>query len=716
MNARGITMTNLGPTLRVAILLASLTLLLAACGAWLPEPDASSNSELESDVASSVKKEEGENSESQDPDPADLILAYGRIYTGNANQPWAEAAAVRNGEIVFVGSSEAVRVYEGPDTRSLDLDRKLVLPGMQDSHAHILEAGSPVAGTCILDPDTAPEQFVQRLKRCAPKQIGTDWVLGWGHSLHALLESDRLPIDILDEAIPDRPAIMMEETSHSVWVNSAALEAAGIDDDSPDPPAGIYDRDPDTGELTGILYENAGNMMFDLALAPSPELDELNYEGLLYGLEEAAKNGITSVADARAYWDRGHIETWKRADREEALTARVTLSLWAYPHYDDDEQLEKLASLFERDEYELLNISQIKMYSDGILHSATAALLEPYDETLGVTGDRGMNYFDAARLERYITELERVGFDMHIHAIGDRAVRESLDAIEGAQASNGPEIGARHRLTHLEMIHEDDRKRFAELGVIADFQVAGNFTLPAFASDMEPLIGERAFDMVPVRSIYDTGAVVTLSSDWDVSSLSPFVGMQNALQREEESLPNLEAAVEAYTQSPAYLMRREDKTGSLEVGKLADMIVVDQDIFRIPVDNIGKTQVLLTLLGGEEVYRAEGFVSKVITLPPPLPTAYATTPVPGSETETAVPLPLTDTPTATLVATATVVVPTEGTPTLAPTRLPATPGSMTPTPVDEGTPPAEYFRGFLPYARTSALPVIRDRLSGSRLG
>jgi predicted amidohydrolase YtcJ len=539
---------------------------------------------------------------------ADLVLHNGAIYTVDEAQPWAEAVAIQEGRLVFVGLDEDVEPFIGEATEIIDLDGRMVLPGIHDVHQHPLEAGSSVAGTCLLPEDTDPAEMIGLLRRCAPKQIGTNWVLGWGHSITNLLESERPPIDILDEAIPDRPAIMMEQTSHSVWVNSAALAAADINANSPNPPGGLILKDPDTGQPNGILMENAGDMLFDLALAPTPELEELHYDGLLYALEQLAENGITSVSDARTYWGRNYHKVWQRAEQEGTLTVRAVLGLWAYPHYADDEQLAALAGLYSNDPKRRLRMSQIKVYSDGLIENTTAALFEPYLIDLGVLpGNVGMNYFDEARLAKYITTLEKVGFDFHIHTIGDRGVYEALNAIEQAMATNGDGLDRRHRLTHLELIDEADRLRFAELDVVADFQVAGEFTLPDHWEDSAELIGDRAFDPVPVRSIYDTGATVTLSSDWDVSDLSPFVGMSHALQREQQSMPNLEAVIEAYTLNGAYVMRQEMETGSLEVGKWADLVVLDRNLFEVSLQEMAETAVLLTLLGGEEVYRDPTF-------------------------------------------------------------------------------------------------------------
>jgi predicted amidohydrolase YtcJ len=276
------------------------------------------------------------------------------------------------------------------------------------------------------------------------------------------------------------------------------------------------------------------------------------------------------------------------------------LSLWEYHTLYEAQQWATFTALYQNKHDSFLKVNQIKFYSDGITHNATAALLEPYKDYFEEVGPLGLNYFDEARLTNYITQLSQVGFDAHIHAIGDRGVRESLNAIESAQKVTG-QVG-RHRLTHVEIVNDQDKPRFKQLNVTADFQLAGEFTHPENFHEMEPLIGSRAHEQLPVRDIYNTGANITLSSDWDVSSLSPFVGMQNALSRGEQSLPNLKSVVEAYTINGAYVMGQETIAGSLEVGKAADFVVVDQNIFDVNVSDIAKTQVLSTVLEGEVVF------------------------------------------------------------------------------------------------------------------
>ncbi len=546
----------------------------------------------------------------------------GDIYTVNKAQPWAEAMVIEQGQLLFVGPESEAKAWVNENTQIHDLKGKTVLPGLHDVHLHPLEASSEEI-QCILDSSETVSIWVENIKACSKQNPAADktggpngeWLLGWGHSILTLVESSTEPRTLLDALNESRPIAIMEETSHSVWVNSKALELLKLD--------GIITEQNiaggavllnEQGKSTGILLDGAGDLAFDMAMAETPERLERNYQSLLAGLDEVAKTGITSIVDARIYWQRGYLKAWQRARDENALTARSVLSLWAYPNINDEEQIKHLTSLYENDVESMLRINQIKFYSDGITHNATSALLAPYE--VGAyyeeVGPVGLNYFDEKRLTHYATELSKVGFNMHIHAIGDRAVRESLNAIEAAQLANasvdnkrieGKGVG-RHRLTHVEMVADVDKKRFAELNVIADFQLAGEFTHPENFEEMEPLIGERAHSQLPVRDIYDTGAIVTLSSDWDVSSLSPFVGMQNSLTRGAQSLPDLASAIEAYTINGAYVMDQDHITGSLEKGKEADFIVIDKNPFEIDVNKINTIKVLKTILAGDVVYQS----------------------------------------------------------------------------------------------------------------
>ena len=530
---------------------------------------------------------------------AERILHNATIYTVNDQAPWAEAIAIAaDGEILAVGDEQTVMAFADGGSELINLQGRLVLPGFQDTHAHVLDASSAAQGDCQLDPQAGLEDWQATLADCqAAKPDG--WLLGWGHSLHTLLEQAASPRAVLDEISREQPIAIMEETSHSYWLNSAALAQAGIHADTPDPQGGVILKDAD-GEPTGVVLDNAGDLAMDKALAPSQALQAIYYQAVLDGQAALAENGITSVADARVFWRRGHLQAWQQAAAQKQLLARTTLGLWAYPGLDDAAQLAELKAMYHTAQGdELLSVSQIKFYVDGIVHNTTARLAEPYDDSLPGVDPRGVYYFTPQRLKRYVRELAQVGFDAHIHAIGDQAVSDALDAVAGAGQG-------RHRLTHVELVKAQDIPRFAKLGVIADFQPSQYFQ-PSFLADNYPLIGRRADQMLPMRALYNSGARVTLSSDWDVNPLSPLGILQNALSLGERSLPSLEAAIRAYTLDAAYTLRQEHTTGSLEVGKQADLVVLSNNLFELPVAQIGEVQVLWTLLGGEETYRSSDF-------------------------------------------------------------------------------------------------------------
>ncbi len=552
------------------------------------------------------------NAAAQQGAPADMVLRNGAVYTVDRAQPWATALAIRDGVIAWIGGEDEIELHIGANTAIVDLDGRFVMPGIHDVHTHPLEAFNDAYDVCILEQDRSVEALVDEIARCAERNRDDEWLIGWGFLVDDLIEGQavtgKTPAQLLDEVVPDRPVVIMEFTSHISWANTKAMELAGFAAETPDPPGGIIVRDRASGEPTGLLIDSAGDVVRELPYKPTGERLEAAYEGLLEALEELARNGITSIADARVFWSRGHHEVWARAEREDELTARTVLGLWAYPQFDDD-QFETLKELYSNDPDRLLRFSQIKLYADGIIGVATAAMHRPYRPAYDfVAGNRGLNYFDEARMTKIITELEPAGFDFHIHAIGDRGINEALNAIEAAGRANGPGIERRHRLTHVEIVDPDDIPRFAELGVIADFQVAGDWSDPQqVLRHTRWLIGRRGANAAPLRSFHNAGATITLSSDYDVSTMNPFVGMANALNRSRQALPDMASVIEAYTINGAYTLRQEDRVGSLEVGKEADLVVLDRNLLEIDPDDIADTRVLWTLLAGEEVWRDPAF-------------------------------------------------------------------------------------------------------------
>ncbi len=544
---------------------------------------------------------------------ADYIFVDANIYTADDSQSFYSAIAIKDSVILKLGNDSVLQSLIGPATNVVSLEGKTILPGIHDVHMHPLEASAPLFGNCQLDPWHSIDQLISTLSNCNLTPNSNGWILAFGHSIFSLLDSPIPSKEYLDELFPDIPVLIFEETSHSMWVNSKALSLAGINSNTPDPIGGHIYRHW-SGEVDGILMDNAGDKVLQIALAPNEEISSLQYQGLIeYGLPLLAKNGITSICEGRTYYKQNFIQTWNKIKSENKLTCRVALAPWIYPDDDFNAQVNAIKSMYDTGD-NFLSIRQVKCYSDGITINATASLHEPYLDNLGLPFNSGLNYLSSPLLTDYIVELGSAGFDFHIHAIGDKGISDALDAIDLANNSGTSINLARHRMTHLEIVNPSDYGRFKELGVLADMQVSADWTQPKSWSENIPFLGaERAMNFIPLKSIFDTGALVTLSSDWDVSTVNPFVGIEHAVTREPQALSSVQDAVDAYTINGAYTMRYEDITGSLEEGKLADFIIIDRDIFSIAKEEISKTKVLSTWINGEEIYNNINFVSSTST-------------------------------------------------------------------------------------------------------
>ncbi len=529
------------------------------------------------------------------------VYKNGAIYTVNKQQPWAEAIVIDHGVIKVVGSNSDVAQYEVAGANVIDLAGKMMMPGFHDVHTHPIESASENTQFILSDEEDDAEDFIRVIRKAGRDFRHTDWLVGYGHSVTTLLNAKRNPVDILDDAVDSRPVVIMSQTSHSVWANSKALAALGFDENTPDPVGGKIMHDPKTGKPNGVLIDNAGELAFDLALSTTKKKMKIDYEGMVYyTLPQLAKNGITSISDARVYWKRGHYEVWNRLLDEGLLTARVTAALWAYANDDDTKQMAKLKSMYTGNPNSLLRFNQIKMYSDGLIQNTTAALKNNYKiNPLEMKENNGVNYFSEKRLSKYIRELEGTGFDFLIHAIGDRGIFEGLNAIENSGSKQG-----RHRITHVELLDPIDASRFAQINATADCQVAGDWSNPEYWEEVTEYVSDaQAENQIPLKTLVDAGARLTLSSDWSVSPFNPFLGLSNAVSRAPQNI-SMAQAIEAYTLNSAYSMRQEDKVGSIEVGKEADLVVLDQNLFKIDMSQIKETKILQTLLAGKEVYRS----------------------------------------------------------------------------------------------------------------
>jgi hypothetical protein len=534
---------------------------------------------------------------------ADLVLRHGMVYTVDPARSVAEAVAVDGGRIVYVGSDAGVERFVGGGTEVIDLAGRMLLPGFHDSHAHVLEGGISL-GLLDLSELATREAVLAAVRAWAEEHPDEDWIVGFGWALPIFPDANPSKAD-LDAIVPDRPVYLGAADGHSAWLNSRALAEAGITAATPDPPKGRIERDPGTGEPSGTLREAA----MELASAKAHDFGAWRaIQGLRRGVAHANRNGITSFVDARATPD--HARVYRILDLLGLLHARVTLSLAVDPERGE-EQVAELREHLRWDEDHMLSASAAKLFVDGVIEARTAALVEPY---LGGDGGTGLANFEPEDLARTATALDAAGFDLHFHAIGDRAVRMALDAVAAARRTNGAR-GTRAQVAHLELVRPEDVPRFRELGVVADFQPLWAFPDPYVTELTIPVLGpERSAWIYPIGSLVRSGAAVAAGSDWPVSSIDPLDAIEVAVTRAspDGSVPgvllpeervDLTAMLAAYTVGGAFVQHQEDFTGSIEPGKAADLVVLDRDLFAIPPGEISEARVLLTLLEGETVWR-----------------------------------------------------------------------------------------------------------------
>jgi predicted amidohydrolase YtcJ len=541
------------------------------------------------------------------PAPADLVLRNGAVYTVDAVRSWAEAVAVSKGRIVYVGADAGVRQFVGPRTAVVDLQGKMVLPGFHDSHVHPVSGGIELA-ECNLNELETPEQVLDAVARCAREHPSDPWVRGGGWQL-PIFPGGNPRKELLDKVVPDRPVYLTAADGHSAWVNTRALELAGVTAKTPDPPSGRVERDPATGQPSGTLRESAMDLVSRHLPAYGPER---YLDGARRGLKLANSFGITSLQEASAGEDS--LRAYAELDRRGELTARVVAALYADPR-EGAAQVGRLAELRARYRGRRFRATSAKIFADGVIEGHTAALLEPY---LDRSGDAGKPNFEPEALDALVAALDREKFQVHVHAIGDRAVRMTLDAFERARAANGAR-DSRHHMAHLQLIDPRDVPRFRRLGVVATFQPLWAFADTYITQLTEPVLGpERSRWLYPIGSVARTGAVVAGGSDWSVSSMNPLEAIQVAITRRDprktegpawlpEELVDLPAMIAAYTINGAYVNFEEAETGSIETGKAADLVVLDRNLFEVPAAEIGKVKVLLALLEGEAVYHDPAF-------------------------------------------------------------------------------------------------------------
>lgn len=550
------------------------------------------------------------------PAPADTIVIHGRVYTVDAKHPWAEAVAVAHGKILAVGADSEILRYRAPATKIIDARGHMVLPGFTDCHVHFMD-GSTALGHIQLDDAKNVAEIQQRVKAYAAAHPDDPWILGRGWT-YPLFPPDGLPNKkYLDEVVTDRPVYLEGYDGHTWWANSKALEAAHITKNTPDPHGGSIVRDPATGEPTGAIKEDAADAIVRRAI-PEPSR-EAKLQALRAGIHLANQLGVTRVhvlgGVNAGRDDLQNIDLYEELRRKGELTLRFYMAYRLDPPDMSDRQLQ--AMVHDREAYhdDWIAAGSAKIFLDGVIETHTAAMLAPYSDNPALSGEL---LWDPQKYKHFVAELDGRGIQVFTHAIGDRAIRLALDAYEQAARQNGTK-DLRHRIEHIEDAAAADIPRFGRLGVIASMQPLHAYpdddTLKSWAPNVGP---ERARRGWAWHSIQAAGGVLAFGSDWPIVTLSPWPGLQTAVTRQTaEGEPkggwipseriSLADAIKGYTIHAAFAGHREATEGSLEPGKVADLIIVSQDLFRVDASRLGQTKVLLTMVGGNVIWRTESF-------------------------------------------------------------------------------------------------------------
>lgn len=547
--------------------------------------------------------------------PADLVLRHGAVYTLDQRQPWAQAVAVRGGEIVAVGRDAEMAGLIGPATQVVDLQGRMLMPGLNDVHAHPIDGAYEALFSCALPPQGGFDEVIAAVKGCVQRAAPGDWIVGapYSSTIAPRLEK-RDALAALDAASGDHPVVLRDDSFHNRWVNSRVLQQAGITAGAVPPPGGVYVFEQ--GQPTGLLKEFAAFAKVQDLIPPRTP------ERLLQAAQRAAQTlnafGITAVQDA--YVNRTILSAWRSADQApQGLSLRVVATLAGAKGTTDDEPgalpLYEAAQATRSDK---VRPDFVKFFLDGVPMAYTAAMLEPYRPNPSHGHDfRGQAHYTLAQLTDQIAELDRRGIAVKLHCAGDGAVRLALDAIQGARKRNGMK-GPRHQIAHASFIAAADLPRFKRLNVTADVSPMLWFPTP-YTPMFEALLGhERAEHSYPIGSLVRAGALVAAGSDWPAGqpTADPWLGIEGFVTRRNplgeapgvlapKERIGLATALALYTRNSAEAMGLGRVTGSLEVGKSADFIELDRHLFKVPTSSLHETRVLRTWLQGRMVHEAK---------------------------------------------------------------------------------------------------------------
>ena len=537
---------------------------------------------------------------------ADLIVEHGKVYTMNAKQPWAQAVAVRGGKIVAVGDDAEIDKLRSSGTKVINASGRLVLPGFVDCHIHFLD-GSLSLGRVNLGGAKDPAEIQQKLREYASQRPGTDWILGRGWN-YAMFGAAALPHKkYLDEIFPDRPVFLEGYDGHTYWANSKALSLAGITIETPDPPNGAIVRDPATREATGALKESAQDLI--AKVVPKPTRGE-KLAALRAGMKWANENGLTRVHSAGG--DFEELDLYDELRRHGDQTVRFYVAYFLNPPQLRRQDLDAIEAARKKYHDDWIDTDAVKMMVDGVVESHTAAMLDPYSDDPSI---KGKLFWDPQKYVAAVAELDKRGLQLFTHAIGDYGVRTALDAYENAEKVNHTQ-DRRPRIEHIETITAADIPRFGNLGVIASMQPLHSYpdadTLDVWARNAGPDRASRAWAW---KSIAAAGGRLAFGSDWPIVTLNPWEGVQTAVTRQttegkpeagfvpEQRLTAAEA-IQGYTLGAAYSGRRERTEGSIESSKLADLIILSQNLFEVDPHRLSETKIVTTIVGGRVVYQS----------------------------------------------------------------------------------------------------------------
>jgi hypothetical protein len=527
--------------------------------------------------------------------PADLVLVGGSVMTMNPANPSATGVAVSAGRIAAVGDDREIATRIGPRTRRIDLRGRTLLPGFVDAHVHPILAGIELLRCGLHDLPESSDAYLAFIRNYAQERPDLEWIVGSGWGMAAFRGGTPSRAD-LDAVIPDRPAFFENRDGHGAWVNSRALELARIDRATPDPADGRIERTAD-GEPQGTLHEGAMDLVARLVPVDTP--DEV-VEGLALAQAYLHRLGITAWQDA--WVDPAALDAYRQFAAQGRLTARVVAAQW-WDRHDDDRQIEALIDGRSRSSIGRLTAGTVKLMLDGVIENFTASVLEPYLDGHGhSTGNRGIDFIEPEALKGIVTKLDALGFQAHFHALGDRAVRQGLDAVEAARNANGM-TDTRPHVAHLQLV--DPGANIQPLWARNEAQMT-DLTIPF-------LPPERAELQYPFASLQRAGARLVGGSDWMVSTPDVMQQIEVAVRRvdpdhreREPFLPDetidLDTALRAFTVGGAWANHADETTGSIGVGKLADLVVLDRDLAHEPLDRIGDARVLLTVVEGNALF------------------------------------------------------------------------------------------------------------------